>query len=295
MKTPFKGIIEKSRGMNKRLAIPMCAKEDIEIIDKAAQLGIIHPVFIGGNEPVSMKAGYDYINTGSKEGAASKALELLRSNRADILMQGGIEVNSFMNAILDSKTGLKSSFHSSHACVLFLPGRKTPVIITDTFIHEHPSLIEKQMIIESAIRLWQAIGFKKPRIAALAVLEYVNPRIHSTVDSAVLSKMSERGQFKDALVEGPLDIDCAISKTAAKRKGVKNPVAGNADIYLVHDAESGYLFAEHLVFIGRLTCSGVLLGLANPVILNMPFFTSEGRMASLAIAALVAENGIINE
>jgi phosphotransacetylase len=146
------------------------------------------------------------------------------------------------------------------------------------------------MIIENTVSLWKALSMEIPKIAALAVLEYVNPKIHSTLDSAILSKMSERHQFGKAIIEGPLDIDCAISKTAADRKGVKSPVAGDTDIYLVHDVESGYLFAEHLVFIGGLICSGLVLGISKPMIIDLPFMCEKGLMASIALAALASES-----
>jgi len=288
MKSHIMSIIERAKGLNVTLAVPMCGSDDLKIIRKAQKLGIIRPVFSGAAMPAGVNIKDDFIKVETPEEALMKAMEMLRESKADILFQSGIRLNDLLFAVLDSGSGIKSRLHTSHACMFFLPGRKTPVLITDTFIHAHPGLTEKQAIIENSIKLWKAIGFEKPKIAALAVLEYVNPKIHSTIDSAVLSKMAERGQFGDALIEGPLDIDCALSRTAALRKGVSREVAGDADIYLVHDAESGYLFAEHLVFIGKLECAGVLLGALKPVIIDMPFFSDNGRLASIAMAALLA-------
>jgi phosphotransacetylase len=220
---------------------------------------------------------------------------MLRNDKADIIMQGGIDTSSFLSSVQDLRTGFHTHRRASHACVFFFPGRKTPVIITDTFIHDHPTLLEKQIIIENAVSLWNALSRGTPKIAALAVLEYVNPKIHSTLDSAILSKMSERRQFGEVMIEGPLDIDCALSKIAAERKGVKSPVAGDTDIYLVHDVESGYLFAEHLVFIGGFVCSGLVLGMSKPVIIDLPFMCNKGLMASIALAALASETGKNND
>jgi phosphotransacetylase len=291
MKDGFDGIIKKSSRMKKRLIIPMC--EDTDLIFKAAGMGIVYPVFIGGSH-MNGKALYknipcEYIDAGSSEESLAIATDMLRNGKADIIMQGGIDTSLFLSSILDPKVGLHAHKRASHACVFFFPGRKTPVIITDTFIHDHPTLLEKQTILENTISLWNTLNRKIPKIAALAVLEYVNPKIHSTLDSAILSKMSERRQFGKVMIEGPLDIDCALSKIAAERKGVKSPVAGDTDIYLVHDVESGYLFAEHLVFIGGFICSGLVLGMSKPVIIDLPFMCDKGLLASIALAALASE------
>jgi phosphotransacetylase len=299
MKDGFDGIIKKASRMEKRLIIPMCIGGDLHVIAKAAGLGIVYPVFIGGKdmhrEPLYKNISCEYINAGSSEESLAIATDMLRNNKADIIMQGGIDTSSFLSSILDSRVGPHPHRRASHVCVFFFPGRKTPVIITDTFIHDHPTLLEKQMIIENTVSLWNTLSRGIPKIAALAVLEYVNLKIHSTLDSAILSKMSERHQLGKAMVEGPLDIDCAISKTAAERKGVKSPVAGDTDIYLVHDVESGYLFAEHLVFIGGFICSGLVLGMSKPVIIDLPFMSDKGLLASIALAALTTETGKNND
>ncbi len=291
MKDGFDSLIRKASRMKKRLIVPMCIDDDLDMIIKAAGLGIVYPVFIGGRN-IRRKfqencIPCEYIDAGSSEESLAVAADMLKNNKADIIIQGGIDISSFLSSLQDLKTGLHTHRRASHACVFFFPGRKTPVIITDTFIHDHPTLLEKQIIVENATSLWKALGREIPKIAALAVLEYVNPKIHSTLDSAILSKMSERRQFGEAMIEGPLDIDCALSKIAAERKGVKSPVAGDTDIYLVHDVESGYLFAEHLVFIGGLVCSGLVLGMSKPAIINLPFICNKGLLASMALASLV--------
>jgi phosphotransacetylase len=295
----FDGIIKKVSLMKKRMIIPMCADDDIDLIFKAAAKGIVYPVFIGGklafNKTLHKNIQFEYIDAGSPGESLAIAADMLRNDKADILMQGDIDTSLFLSSIQDIKTGLHPHRRVSHACVFFFPGRKTPVIITDTFIHDHPTLLEKQMIVENTVSLWNALSRKIPKIAALAVLEYVNPKIHSTLDSAILSKMAERRQFGKVMIEGPLDIDCAISKIAAERKGVKSPVAGDTDIYLVHDVESGYLFAEHLVFIGGYICSGLILGMSKPVIIDLPFMCGKGLTASMALAALVSETGKNND
>ena len=145
-------------------------------------------------------------------------------------------------------------------------------------MNNYPGVTEKQLILEHAIKLAGLLGIEAPKVAALAAIEQVNPSIPSTLDAAVLSKMSERKQFGRAVVEGPLDIDCALSHVAAGRKGVKSAVTGNVDIYLVPEIESGYLLAQSLVFLGKMEMAGVLMGVTKPVIVNLPFVSRENKI-----------------
>jgi phosphate butyryltransferase len=154
-------------------------------------------------------------------------------------------------------------------------------------VNNYPGVTEKQLILEHAIKLAGLLGIDAPNVAALAAIEQVNPSIPSTLDAAVLSKMSERKQFGNAVVEGPLDIDCALSHLAAGRKGLKSVVTGNVDIYLVPDIESGYLLTQSLVFFGKMEMAGVLMGLTKPVILNLPFVLRENRLVEIALASLI--------
>ncbi|MBE9546830.1 MAG: phosphate butyryltransferase, partial [Proteobacteria bacterium] len=131
------------------------------------------------------------------------------------------------------------------------------------------------------------LGTGSPKIAALAAIEQIIPAIPSTLDAAVLSKMSERKQFGDVIIEGPLDIDCAVSWEAAARKGVRSVVTGNADIYLIPDIEAGYSLSQLLVFIGRMPMAGVLMGTESPVILDLSFVSTGNKLTEIAIAVLL--------
>jgi phosphate butyryltransferase len=204
-----------------------------------------------------------------------------------MLMQGAEGQRMFMNAILDTKTGLLKEKLASYISVFQLPKSDKLILVTDTFINNYPGVTEKQSILAQAIKLAGLLGIEAPKVAVLAAIEQVNPSIPSTLDAAILSKMAERRQFGNAIVEGPLDIDCALSHVAAARKGVKSVVTGNVDIYLVPEIESGYLLTQSLVFIGKMEMAGVLMGMANPVILNLPFVTRENRLVEIALACLI--------
>jgi phosphate butyryltransferase len=204
-----------------------------------------------------------------------------------MLMQGADGQKMFMNTVLDAKTGLLKDKLASYISVFQLPKSDKLILVTDTFVNNYPGVTEKQLILVHAIKLAGLLGIEAPKAAVLAAIEQVNPNIPSTLDAAILSKMAERGQFGNAVVEGPLDIDCALSHVAAARKGLKSDVTGNADIYLVPDIESGYLLAQSLVFLGKMEMAGVLMGMTKPVIINLPFVSRENRLVEIALASLL--------
>jgi phosphotransacetylase len=143
----------------------------------------------------------------------------------------------------------------------------------------------------NALKLAGLLGMDAPKVAVLAAIEQVNPGIPSTLDAAILSKMGERRQFGKAVVEGPLDIDCALSQVAAGRKGLQSVVTGNVDIYIVPEIDTGHLLAEALVFFGKMQTAGIVMGAAKPVLLNLPFVAAENRVAEIAIANLACMKG----
>ena len=258
-------------------------KPDLEIISRAAKEGLIVPVLVGDGKAVEALVKKSHLASLEHEimdvkdagGSLRAAVALVREGRADMLMQGAEDLKSFMKAVLDANTGLLKGKLASYVSVFQLPKSDKLILVTDTFVNNYPGVTEKQVILEQAINLAGLLGIEAPKVAVLAAIEQVNPSIPSTLDAAVLSKMAERKQFGNAIVEGPLDIDCALSHVAAARKGIKSVVTGNVDIYLVPDIESGYLLAQSLVFIGKMEMAGVLMGMTKPVILNIPFVSRE--------------------
>ena len=230
---------------------------------------------------------HEIIDVKDSGGSLREAIALVRDGRADMLMQGADDQKMFLKTVLDAKTGLLKEKLASYISVFQLPKSDKVILVTDTFVNNYPGVTEKRLILEQAIKLAGVLGMEAPKVAVLAAIEQVNPSIPSTLDAAVLSKMSERKQFGNAVVEGPLDIDCALSHVAAGRKGIKSIVTGNVDIYLVPEIESGYLLAQSLVFIGRMEMAGVLMGVTKPVILNLPFVSQENRLVEIALASLI--------
>jgi phosphate butyryltransferase len=287
----------KKRTSRKRVVLPFPDWQQIDIMGKAVAMNLIFPVLIGDGKKMEglvkaaplLSGNHEIIDARDQSRSLLRAVSMIKENQADILMQGGIEPQTFVNAVLDTKNGLLNSKLASFVSVFQLLKRDKLILVTDTYINNTPSLPDKQMILENALRLAGILEIASPRVAVLAAIEQVNPGIPSTLDAAILAKMGERKQFGDVMVEGPLDMDCALNQKAAARKGVNSIVTGNVDIYLAPEIDTGYALAQLLVFIGRMQMAGVLMGTARPVILDLPFVSVENKIVEIALAVLMAE------
>lgn len=298
MTLTFEDIIErvKASGDKKRLAVLSPKKRDLEVLCRAAEEGLILPLLIGDGKAVQtlvkksslVSLEHEIVDSKDSIKGLRRAITMARDGQVDILMQGSMAQKTFMTSIIDAKTGLLKSKRASYVSVLQVQKQDRLIFVTDSFVHNVPGIVDKQFILENAFGLAGRLGMDEPKVAVLAAIEQVNPSIASTLDAAILSKMSQRRQFGKAVVEGPLDMDCALSRVAASRKGLQSIVTGNADIYLVPGIETGYPLVEALVFFGGMKAAGILLGTAKPVILNLPFNAEENRVVEIAIAALMS-------
>jgi phosphate butyryltransferase len=300
MMNSFKDILRAAKqGGVKRLLIPSPAAKDLPLLAEATAGGLIAPCLVGDGRMIKTLIGGSPLDGGKCEileendarRVLGRAISHLRAGHADILMQGGIAHQELMDAVLDKNSGLKTGRVASYVSLFELLKRDKLILITDTYLNNCPGIAEKQAILENALQLARRLGMEQPKTAVLAAIEQVNPGIPSTLDAAILSKMAERRQFGNAVVEGPLDIDCALSQVAAERKGLKSIVTGNVDIYLVPEIDTGHLLAEALVFFGHMQTAGVVMGTSNPVILKMPFVSDENRIVEIALASLLCGKG----
>lgn len=283
----------------KKLVVPWPEEHTMSTVGAAVKSQIITPLFIGRGKEIerlisdSPLAGGDceIADAGDREKGLAQAVTLIREGDGDILMQGGIPHQAFISAVANRDGGLLTGRLASFVSVYELLKRDKLILITDTYINNKPSLPDKIAILENALGLARILDCEAPRVAALASIEQVNPVIPSTLDGAILSKMSLRHQFGAVVVEGPLDIDCALDKKAAQRKGVSSEVTGSADIYLVPDIDVGYPLAQLLVYIGRMQMIGVMAGTRKPVILDIPFVSPENKVTEIALAAVMCERG----
>ncbi|WP_412755042.1 bifunctional enoyl-CoA hydratase/phosphate acetyltransferase [Legionella pneumophila] len=296
----FEAIIKTCRCMGAvRTAIvhPVTANI-IEAVNDAVKAGLIIPILIGPlvkMKTAAQEAGIDLsqwemIDTEHSDAAASKAAELAASGAIDALMKGSLSTHELMGAIVPTASGLRTQHRVSHAYVMDVPSYHKPLIITDAAINIAPSATEKADICQNAINLWRVLfgEDKKPKVAILAAIETVNPKMQATVDASILCKMADRGQINDGILDGPLAFDNAINKDAAEEKGIISPVAGDPDILLVPEIESGNILAKQLTFLGHADAAGIVLGARVPIILVSRADSLRTRLFSCSLAVKLA-------
>ena len=286
----------KNSGGKKRAVIAWPNPEQLAIIEAAVNSGLIAPIIAGDQKMMenlckktSLRAAVcTIVHEADPVHALTRAIALVKAGEADILLQGGADHQSFIYRIADADNGLIEGRLMSHVSVFELAQSNRLILVTDTYIQNQPTLAEKQWILENALRLASLLEIPRPKVAVLAAIEQVNPGIPSTLDAAVLAKMADRRQFGDIILEGPLDIDCALDRKAAARKGVHSEVTGNVDIYLVPEIDTGYSLAQLLVCIGSMQMAGVVMGTGSPVVLDLPFVSPENKIIEIALATLMA-------
>ncbi|HZV09753.1 MAG TPA: bifunctional enoyl-CoA hydratase/phosphate acetyltransferase, partial [Novosphingobium sp.] len=274
-----------------------CSPAALEAALEAAEAGLIAPLLVGPEAKIRALAqqlgkdlsGFTLVDAAHSHDAAAKAVALVREGKASLLMKGSLHTDELMGAVVNAAAGLRTERRISHAYVMDVPGHNRPLIITDAAINIAPTLEEKADIIRNAIGLAHAIGIDEPKVAILAAVETVNPAMKSTLEAAALCKMAERGQITGALLDGPLAFDNAISEAAAREKGIVSPVAGKAEILVVPDLEAGNMLAKQLTFLGQADAAGVVLGARVPIILTSRADSLRTRLASAALAVLLAD------
>jgi phosphate butyryltransferase len=262
----------------------------------AANAGLIAPILIGPIALIQNTAAANHlditafrmIDAQNAADAASRGVALARNGEADMLMKGDLHTDILMHEVIAAGTGLRAARTISHVYVMDVPGYPRLLLVTDAAINITPNLAEKAGILQNAIGLAKIIGIATPRVAILAAVETVNPKMPSTLDAAALCKMADRGQITGAVLDGPLAFDNAVSEEAAREKNIVSPVAGKADILLVPDLEAGNMLAKQLTFLSGARAAGVVLGALVPIILTSRADSAATRHASCALGALVA-------
>jgi phosphotransacetylase len=231
---------------------------------------------------------FQIVDTPHSNASASKAVELIRNGSAQVLMKGSLHTDELMSAIVARETGLRTGRRISHAFIMDVPTYHKVLIVTDGAINIAPALEDKVDICQNAIDLAIALGREKPKVAILAAVETVTSKMPATIDAAALCKMAERRQITGGILDGPLAFDNAISKQAAETKGIMSDVAGDPDILLAPDLEAGNILAKQLSFLAKADSAGMVLGARVPVILTSRADSVRSRIASCAVAMLVA-------
>jgi phosphotransacetylase len=257
---------------------------------------LIVPILVGPAakiHEIAMKAGIDLsqsriVDVAHSHAAAAKAVELVRQGTAELLMKGSLHTDEVLSAVVARETGLRTGRRISHAFIMDVPTYHKVLIVTDAAINIAPALEDKVDICQNAIDLAVSLGLSKPKVAILAAVETVNSKMPATLDAAALCKMADRGQITGGILDGPLAFDNAISKDAAKIKGIRSEVAGDPDILLVPDLEAGNMLAKQLTFLANADSAGLVLGARVPIILTSRADSVRSRIASCAVAMLAA-------
>lgn len=263
---------------------------------EAAQKGLIDPLLVGPASKIAETADSHGINLGNlrivdvphSHAAATRAVELIREGKAEILMKGSLHTDELMSAVVSRDGGLRTGRRISHVFIMDVPTYHKVLLVTDAAINIAPTLEDKVDICQNAIDLAVSLGLERPKVAILAAVETVTSKMPATLDAAALCKMAERGQINHALLDGPLAFDNAISRQAAETKGIKSAVAGDPDILLAPDLEAGNILAKQLSFLANADSAGMVLGARVPVILTSRADNVRSRIASCAVAKLVA-------
>jgi phosphate acetyltransferase len=294
----YERLLERCKGLTPAptaVAYP-CEESALTGAVEAAQAGLITPLLVGPIkkiEATAKNAGLDLskfeiVDSENSVDAAKRAVALVREGRAEVLMKGSLHTDELLGAVVSRDGGLRTGRRISHVFIMDVPTYHKVLIVTDAAINIAPTLEDKVDICQNAIDLAISLGLEKPKLAILCAVEVVNSKMQATLDAAALCKMAERGQIKGALLDGPLAFDNAISKEAAKTKGIKSEVAGDPDILLAPDLEAANILAKQLSFLANADSAGMVLGARVPVILTSRADSVRSRIASCAVATLVA-------
>jgi len=233
-------------------------------------------------------AGCRIVNVPHSHAAAESAVALAREGEVAALMKGSLHTDELMSEVVDKATGLRTERRISHVFMMDVPTYPRPLLITDAAVNVQPTLEDKVDIVQNAIDLALMLHIAEPKVAILAAVETVNPKMQATLDAAALCKMADRGQIRGGVLDGPLAFDNAISEFAARTKGIRSAVAGRADILLVPDIESGNMLAKQLEYLADALSAGIVLGARVPIVLTSRADSAETRTASTAIAVVMA-------
>jgi phosphotransacetylase len=264
---------------------------------EAARIGLIAPVLVGPEAKIraaALEAGVDIsqfplIATPHSHAAAAEAVRLAHDGKVEALMKGSLHTEELMHEVMLPDSGLRTERRISHVYIFDVPSYPRPLFITDAAINIAPTLSDKRDICQNAIDLARILGIVMPKVAILSAVETVSEKLPSTIDAAALCKMADRGQIQGGLLDGPLAFDNAVSMEAAHAKHIVSLVAGQADILLVPNLEAGNMLAKQLTFLDGADAAAIVLGARLPIILTSRADSAQTRIASCAVAALIAE------
>jgi phosphate acetyltransferase len=292
----FRELVDKATALGpiRTAVVHPVSRDSILGAVQTAQAGLIIPVLVGPEDRIRAAAADNDLDIGALEvvatehshEAASTAVALARSGQVDAVLQGSLHTGELMQPALAAGTGLATDRRMSHVFVMEVPAYPRLLFITDAALNADPDLAAKRDIVQNAVDLAHAVSGRAPKVAILSAVETVNPALRSSLDAAALAKMAERGQIIGGVVDGPLAFDDAVSPAAARVNGIASPVAGQADILVVPNLESGNMLAKQLDSLGDSQAAGIVLGARVPILLTGRAAPPE-HMAACAVAVLM--------
>lgn len=283
----------------KKVAVAVAQDEPVlEAIKLANDRNIVEAILVGDKDKIEKVAekldmdlnSFQIVHEKDSKKATLKAMELVSTGQADMVMKGLVDTATFLRGVLDKEVGLRTGKLMSHVAVFEIEGIDRLVLLTDAAFNTYPDLKAKAQIINNSVMVAKACGISNPRVAPICAVEVVNPDMPATVDASLLSKMNDRGQIKGCIVDGPLALDNAISEEAAHHKGIGGEVAGKADILLLPNIEAANVMYKCLTYTAKTRNGGILVGTSAPVILTSRADSCETKVNSIALAALVSES-----
>lgn len=279
--------------------IAVAVAQDFEVlsaVSAAKKLGIADAILVGDLDEINKVAEsnnfdlsvFQVLDVKDKAEASRKAVELVSTGKAHIVMKGLVDTSVVLKAVLDENIGLRTGNVLSHVAVFDVPCYDRLFYVTDAAMNIAPNLEQKKQIIENAVTVANALGNSNPKVGIVTAVEKVNPKMQATLDAAELVKMNEEGKLAGCVVGGPFALDNAVSEEAAKHKGVTHPVAGHADILMVPNIESGNVLYKSMVFFAQAKNAGIIVGAKAPVVLTSRADSDEAKLNSIAIGVLMA-------
>lgn len=271
-------------------------KEVLEAVTEAVKLGIVDAILVGDKEKIKEIAQNENLSLENVKiedekniiKAAAKAVEFVSRGEAHYIMKGMLGTADLLRAVLNKEAGLRGKGLLSHVMLYDLPNYHKLISLTDGGMVPYPTFDEKLGILNNALDVAHKLGMDQPKVAPICAVEVVNPAMQPTVDAAMLTQMNKRGQIKGCIIDGPLALDNAVSKEAAKHKGIESEVAGDADILLVPSIEAGNFLGKSMTYFGNAQSAGVIVGAKCPVVLVSRADSAKSKLYSIALGAVIA-------
>ena len=264
---------------NHVLKLVIATAEDeyvLKAIAEFCKFGLMKPILVGNKSKITQIL--------EKEEISLPSIEIVKTGKGDILMKGLLPTKTFIKEILNKKTGINTSGYFSHLGLFESPFYPKLFGLSDAAINILPDIETKKFIIKNAVEAYHKLGIAVPKVALLAPIEKINPRMQSTLDAAALVKIHKSEKIAECDIEGPLALDIAISQTAAEHKGISSKIAGHSDILIVPEITSGNVFYKSLTYLGNAKAAGILLGANAPIVVTSRSDSSESKLYSLALA-----------